>query len=208
MKKLISLVFAVLFLAGNAFAAIFPIGAEVGVKAGLDWGRVKVKQEVVDREGLKNSSVGVSFGAEALYPVPLPAKFANKKLKAGIGFQYIAPRNVSYIANSPDFSWLPIYATLNAYPIDFTNAYFKLNLGYSMSYVSDFNLEAHQNKRDWTGKYLGLGVGYDISSDLFVEVMYDRFFTETSYTRVYPKNEIIVRDYIRISVNAGYKFKI
>ena len=201
MKKLISLVFAVLFLAGNAFAAI---GAEVGVKAGLDWGRMKVEQENIERNDLKNSSVGISVGAEILYPFNL----LNRKFKVGAGAQYIAPRHVSYLASSPDFSWLPIYGTLQAYPLSETDVYLKLNCGYAMSYVSDFNLDTHEGREDWTGQYFGFGVGYDISEDLFLEVIYDRFFTKTDYTRVYPRDEITVRDYIRVSVNAGYKFKI
>lgn len=204
MKKLISLVFAVLFLAGNAFAAIFPIGAEVGVKAGLDWGRMKVEQEKVDRNDLKNSSVGISIGGEILYPF----SFFDRKFKVGAGLQYIAPRHVSYLSSSPDFSWLPIYGTFHAYPLPAADVYLKLNYGYAMSYVSDFNLESREKRNDWTGQYFGFGVGYDISEDLFIEVIYDRFFTETTYTRVYPRNTINVRDYIRVSINAGYKFKI
>jgi hypothetical protein len=204
MKKLISLVFAVLFLAGNAFAAIFPLDAEVAVKAGLDWGRIKVEQEKIDRNDLKNSSVGISVGGEVLYPFNL----IDRKFKLGAGLQYLAPRHVSYLANSPDFSWMPIYATLHGYPLLGADVYLKLNYGYAMSYVSDFNLEEREGKTDWTGKYVGFGAGYDISDDLFVEVIYDRFFTETSFTRVYPRNNITVRDYIRVSINAGYKFKI
>jgi hypothetical protein len=204
MKKLISLVFAVLFLGGNAFAAILPLDAEVAVKAGLDWGRIKVEQEKIDRNDLKNASVGISVGGEVLYPFTLQ----NRRFKGGIGLQYLLPKHVSNFANSPEFSWLPVYATLLGYPLLGQDMYLKLNLGYTMSYVSDFSLEAHESRTDWTGKYLGLGVGFDLSRDLFVEVIYDRFFTETSYMRIYPRNEIIVKDYIRVSVNAGYRFKI
>ena len=206
MKTLALAMLAVVFMAGVVLA-----NGEVNVGLGLALGgTVKVDRSMSAGLGPSESNSesaqigGISLYGEYLYLI-------NDIIKVGGGLQYLIEREVADASGeSPKFSYLPIYLTVQVNPISTAKEIFlKGNIGYSLlftdSVVMGYGPGVDRDEKG--GLYYGISAGYEFPFGLVASVSYDVYSSETKYSigGNYDKFEYT---YSIIGLNAGYKFKI
>ncbi|WP_373470403.1 outer membrane beta-barrel protein [Candidatus Endomicrobiellum cubanum] len=158
------------------------------------------------------------------------------RLKWGIGIGYSLSRSVSFSNSEKQVfedlgldeikvSAYPIYVTLQFYPIkNLENLYLKGNLGLAIlhikpSYDDIINsfrsgqIAVLDNNNTYFGVYYGLGLGYDLPSGLFFEILYD-FSGNVSNGKpkeIYIGNTLapeINYTFSKLSLSVVYKFKL
>jgi opacity protein-like surface antigen len=160
------------------------------------------------------------------------------KLKLGLGIAYSVSRPIHYNdfekevlkkldLESTKVSAYPIYATLQFYPIDnLTNLYLKGNLGLSIFYIKPslndtidamLKLEeislAFNDDNTYFGLYYGFGLGYDLPSGLFFEILYDFNCAGSNLSIHQSSGENVMSSKIdytfsKLAFSVGYRFKL
>ncbi|MDR1941638.1 MAG: hypothetical protein LBQ47_04870 [Endomicrobium sp.] len=144
-------------------------------------------------------------------------------MKIGGGLQYLAPRKLD-ADNSPKFSWLPIYATVQVNPIKAApEVYFKGDIGYNIIADDDFeyttedydsNIVKGDTERKG-GLYWALGAGYEFPFGLVLDLSYGFYYSTTEVKYQYDFLGDVAREehtfdnaYSKLTLSVGYKFKI
>jgi len=142
--------------------------------------------------GSSSTNVGITLAAEYLHAF-------TRNTKIGAGMEVMLPRGFSMSGlDSPRFSFLPVYATIQMSPLPGNrDVFFKFNLGYSII----ANLDNTSRSRG--GVYWALGGGYDFSDSWFLEVMYKVY---NGSARVAGIN--FDTDYRVLSLGIGRRFNI
>ncbi|MDR1196528.1 MAG: porin family protein [Endomicrobium sp.] len=189
-KKLLFAVLAVCFIAGSAFAA-----GDLKFKFGIEpVGNIEVSLDDVKEE--ESSKIGISLCAEYLYPV-------HEFIKVGGGAAYYIERGIDAdTALAGKLTYIPIYATITANPVEQLSAlYFKGNLGYTFFDTS--GMPSDEDIENNGGLYWDIGVGYELPVGFFFEVMYGFF-----YSSMDMRGETADATYSRLGINIGYKLSI
>ena len=193
-------------MSGAALAERGEINAGLGLALG---GTVKAERSSSAGLGLSGSNSesaklgGISLYGEYLYPV-------HEIVKLGGGLQYLVEREVADVDESPKFSYLPVYFTIQVNPINAAKeVFFKGNIGYSLLFTDswDAGYGSGINRDEKGGFYYGISAGYEFPFGLVASISYDVYSSETKYSvgGNYDKFEYT---YGIIGLNAGYKFKI
>jgi len=187
----------------NTERAVF---ADVNLRLGISLSNGGVEYAA---EGFPDSSEQ-SLGADIAVSGEYMHKI-NNIFKAGIGLQirHFAENytiNGNHIFNRSR-TFMPLYASAQANPFKFDEGFFfKGNIGYSV--IHDNNSGDNQKG----GMYYGIGVGYEFSSGLIVEFIYERYAYSYEYSYEYAwslyTNRKVDAYFGMTGINFGYKFKI
>jgi len=208
MKKVLALLFAVLFFSGSAFAAgknEIVVKGGMGFFGGLSDPEIETSIDLTIPNGsnppivISNLNIGglleeiikgksggrsLSMSAEYMYA-------PNEVIKIGVGLQYMSTKetklSITYdskelMSFNYNMTTLPIYATAQLSPVkQLRELYFKVNVGYGIYYDSNFNING-----------LAETIGSIISS-------------ESSSTIVDYKTEVKYSGGLYYGIGAGYE---
>jgi len=207
----------------------FKAGAGIinSVSAGCpDWDH---NQQVPGREQLAYVDINGN-NPETSIDLSLEYLFKINDFKIGGGATYFMKREwygkfsnmggMYEFGNMSDITALPIYVTVQVTPKQVKEAYFKVNVGYTL--YSDLNCNYYEGyandasgftlkESSSGGIYFGIGAGYEINYGVYVEVLYESFKCEKKYE--YPASSgydpmQLEASYSQIGLKVGYKFNV
>lgn len=182
MKKNIIVVFLLLFVYNCLNAG------EINVRLGVDLLQY-YKLEIGDSKGSSSPNNSISSSAEYLI------ENDNSSLKIGLGGEYLFKRS--------EFSFLPVYATIQSGIPSFENLFLKFNLGYNILYEDDKNLTADRKG----GLYWAVSVGYEFKSGILLDIGFSQYRgSGTELKTITQKKYNVTVD--RFGCQIGYKFKL
>jgi hypothetical protein len=232
MKRiLVALLLAVSLLIGQGAALAADHFGELNVKAGLNLtDTMKIGADVVSVRTKLDPCI--SLGGEYL----IPAEHFSSSLdffKFGVGLKCLFPTKPKVRGGETEFSYLPIYFTLQANPFVKSdkeclkgifvkgdigyNAYFSSCCPKSRSEMGVFSRSGSQETlEDDGGLYYAFGAGYEFPFGLVVDITYGTYKSSTKATAtdvisgVLQPYRILRCDYTYscVGLNIGYKFKI
>lgn len=180
----------VLFLCGTVLGSAE--AAEISVSAGVDvWSELQVSAD--DQAFTVDTNLGVSLDLEVLQPV-------SKSVLLGGGIGYLVPREIEDLDS--DVSFLSGFAVVRFAPFGEVSRFSLLARGgYSIWKLS----EGVGDYDEKGGLYLALGVGYDISEHLGIEVLAMRLSGEVEIEEPGERFSEDI-DYDVLSLRVRYQF--
>jgi hypothetical protein len=216
--RVVALSIAVLLVTGFITVTF----ADLNVKAGFNY-QQKMDIKTDGYRGDGKLCEGYHLNCE--YLTPLISAF-----KIGGGVEFCFPRMRKDAGRSLEFSWLPIYFTVQVNP--FQNGenekgiFFKGNIGYIVDFSStEAWIDAPTKVDDKGGLYFALSTGYELPCGLILEIIYSQYRTNSERSEdkirtyksywtgeTYSYIDTVTSSwdffYSRIGINVGYKFNI
>ncbi|MDR3048867.1 MAG: outer membrane beta-barrel protein [Elusimicrobiota bacterium] len=199
MKKLGTVVLAVMFLSASAAFA----RPEINVRVGLDASDTFSEDREAYGKTISssfNTETGFTIGSEILFPV-------FKILKVGGGIEYLSARKLVKGNSETELFLLPIYAAIQANPIKAAQGVFFRGI-IGVAVFGFVNEATTWMARPDSGFYLGAGSGYEFPFGLILGLDYKYFIASSKYTDNLGAKYEYSYDIAIIGVNIGYKFKL